>query len=93
MWRSVYITKNLKPSSQCHRAAARATAVLNEIRKNFHYKYKCTFVKLYVQYVRPHLEFAVPAWSPWNTGDQEELERVQKKAVRMVSGLKGTTYE
>jgi hypothetical protein len=89
----VYVTKNLKPSSQCHRAAVRATAVLNQLSKNFHYRDKRTFVKLYIQYVRPHLEFAVPAWSPWSRGDQEELERVQQKAVRMVSGLKGTSYE
>jgi hypothetical protein len=89
----VYVTKNLKPSSQCHRAAVRATAVLNQLKKNFHYRDKRTFVRLYIQYVRPHLEFAAPAWSPWNIGDQEELEQVQQKAVRMVSGLKGTTYE
>jgi hypothetical protein len=89
----VYVTKNLKPSSQCHRAAVRATAVLNQLKKYFHYRDKRTFVRLYIQYVRPHLEFAAPAWSPWNIGDQEELEQVQQKAVRMVSGLKGTTYE
>jgi hypothetical protein len=89
----VYVTKNLKPSTQCHRAATRATAVLNQLRKNFHYRDRKTFIKLYKQYVRPHLEFASPAWSPWNAGDQEELERVQQKAIKMVTGLKGETYE
>ena len=43
--------------------------------------------------MRPHLEFAVPAWSPWTQGDREVLEKVQRRAVRMVSGLRGTTYE
>jgi hypothetical protein len=38
---------------------------------------------LYKQYVRPHLEFAYQAWSPWLTGDNEELETVQMKAVGM----------
>ena len=33
------------------------------------------------------------AWSPWLIGDIEVIEKVQEKAVRMVSGLKGTTYE
>jgi hypothetical protein len=42
--------------------------------------------------VRPHLEFAVQEWSPWTHQDREELERVQKKAVGMVSRLSGTTY-
>ncbi len=36
----VVVTKNLKPSVQCHKAATRATAVLNQLRKNFHYRDK-----------------------------------------------------
>jgi hypothetical protein len=48
---------------------------------------------LYKQYVRPYLEFASQASSPWLTGDKEELEKVQMKAVDMVSGLKGKSYE
>ena len=39
------------------------------------------------------MEFAVPAWSPWSVADKEVLERVQERAVKMISGLKGTTYE
>jgi ribonuclease P/MRP protein subunit RPP40 len=89
----VYVTKNLKPCTQCHRAATRAKAVLNQLRKYFHYWDRKTFIKLYKQYARPHLEFASPAWSPWNAGDQEELERVQQKAIKMVTGLKRETYE
>ena len=50
-------------------------------------------MSLYKQYVRPHLEFATAAWSPWTEGDKAVLEDVQRKAVRMVSGLSGTTYE
>jgi hypothetical protein len=42
--------------------------------------------------VRPHLEFTTPARSPWLQGDKDTLERVQEKAVKMVSSLKGTTY-
>jgi hypothetical protein len=89
----VTITKNLKPSAQCSKAAGRATAVLGQIRRNFHYRDRHTFLKLYKQYVRPHLEFAVPAWSPWLQGDKDTLERVQEKAVKMVNGLQGATYQ
>jgi hypothetical protein len=88
----VTVTKNLKPSAQCNKAAGRAAAVLGQIRRNFHYRDKHTFVKLYKQYVRPHLEFSSPAWSPWLQGDKDILEKVQEKAVNMVSGLKGNTY-
>jgi hypothetical protein len=51
------------------------------------------FLKLYKQSVRPHLEFASPAWSKWQKGDIETIERVQEKALRMTSGLKGENYE
>jgi hypothetical protein len=50
-------------------------------------------MQLYKQYVRPHLEFAVQAWSPWQQADIDTLERVQRKAVGMVSGLLSRDYE
>ncbi len=50
-------------------------------------------MKLYKQYVRPHLEFSSQAWSPWLVGDKETLEKVQEKAVKMVSGLKSKDYK
>ncbi len=46
-----------------------------------------------MQYVRPHLEFALPAWSPWSEADKTVLEKIQRRAASMVSGLKGKTYE
>jgi len=89
----ITVTKNLKPSAQCSKAAGRAAAVLGQLRRNFHYRDRHTFIKLYKQYVRPHLEFSAPAWSPWLQGDIDTLERVQERAVKMVAGLKGATYE
>jgi hypothetical protein len=50
-------------------------------------------VQLYKQYVWPHLDFAVQAWSPWQQADKDTLEKVQRKAVALVSGLHGRTYE
>ena len=43
-------------------------------------------------YVRPHLEFSTPAWAPWAEGDKNILEKVQRKAVGMVSGLCSKVY-
>ena len=88
----VMVMTSLKPSTQCKEAASRASKVLGQISRSFHYRDRKTFVQLYKQYVRPHLEFAVPAWSPWLVSDKEILEKVQERAVRMVSGLKGNTY-
>ena len=51
------------------------------------------FLRLYKQHVRPILEFSTPAWSPWLEADKECLEKVQMRAVSMISGLRGNTYE
>ena len=59
----------------------------------FIYKDKRFFLQLYKQFVRCHLEFAIPAWSPWLAGDIEVLEKVQKRAVNIITGLHSTTYE
>ena len=40
----------------------------------------------------PHLEFAVQAWTPWCQEEKELLENVQKRAVRMIAGLKSEDY-
>ena len=79
--------------AQCAKAARTAQTVLSQIARAFHYRDKQVLLKLYVQYVRPHLEFAVQAWSPWAAQDKEVLERVQQRAVKMISGLRARDYE
>jgi hypothetical protein len=59
----------------------------------FRYRDRRVFVQLYKLYVRPHLDFAVQAWSPWQQGDKDALEKVQRRAVGMISGLRGRDYE
>jgi Reverse transcriptase (RNA-dependent DNA polymerase)/Endonuclease-reverse transcriptase len=89
----ITVTDNLKPAKQCAKAATTARAVLGQISRAFHFRDKNTFVKLYKTYVRPHLEFCTPAWSPWTKHDIECLEKVQNKMVNMISGLTGRNYE
>ena len=90
----VLVTNSLKPTKHCQKAANMGQAVLKQLAKNFHYRDRYTFKKLYIQYVRPHLEFASPAWSPWLEADKNVLEDVQQKAVKMISGLRSEdSYE
>ena len=88
----VQICSNLKPSAHCLKAAQTASQILGQVTRSFHFRDKVTFVKVYKMYVRPHVEFATPVWSPWLEGDITVLENVQKRFVRMISGLNGNTY-
>ena len=87
------ISNTLKPSSQCSEAARRASAVLTQISKAFLYRDRKVFLQLYKSLVRCHLEFAVTSWAPWPNSDIDIHERVQRRAVNLVTGLKGKTYE
>ena len=59
----------------------------------FHHRTKSTLVPLYKTFVRPKLEYAAMAGSPWLEKDVEALEKVQKRMVRMLSDVRGETYE
>jgi hypothetical protein len=89
----VFISDDLKPSTHSMKAASKASAVLGMMGRSFHYRSKSTWINLYKMYVRPHLEYASPAWNPWLRKDVQALEKVQERAVRMCSGLKGVNYE
>ena len=89
----IIISEDLKPSAQVAKAARTAAAVLAQLTRAFHYRDRHIFVRLYKQYVLPHLEFASVAWSPWTAIDKDTLEKIQIRAVRLVTGLKGQSYE
>ena len=89
----VYVEANMKPGKQCTTAAKSANFALGQIQRAFHFRKKEYLVPLFKTFVRPKLEYAVSAWSPWQEKDKKQLERVQERLVRMVSDVKGATYE
>ena len=74
----VTVHRSHKPTKHCRKAAGIAGAVLRQLARNFHYRDRYVFKKLYIQYVRPHMEFASPAWSPWQKEDRDSGESTEK---------------
>ena len=48
---------------------------------------------IYCGIIRPGLEYATPAWSPYLQHDIAVLERVQRRATKFVTGLYNVPYE
>ena len=89
----VIIDYNAKPSSQCLAAAKKANRTLGMIKRNIKYKSKDVILRLYKSLVRPQLEYCVQSWCPYLKKDIEVLEKVQRRATRMIEGFDQFNYE
>ena len=84
---------NMKVSEQCRIAASKGNQVLGMIRRNITYKEKSLIVPLYKAIVRPHLEYCIQAWNPHLRKDIDMLEKIQRRATKLIPGLRYLRYE
>ena len=47
-----------------------------------------TFCLLYKSLVKPHVEYAHSVWCPYKKGDITDIEKVQKRATKLIISLK-----
>ena len=89
----LWVTSSLKPSLHCVKAAAKATKILGMLKRTFPVMSKELFLFLYRIYVRPQLEYYVQLWSPYLARDIDTIEKVQRRATKLVSELVKLPYE
>ena len=83
---------NMKVSEHCRIAASKGNQVLGMIRRNITYKEKSLIVPLYRAIVRPHLEYCIQAWSPYLRKDIDMLDKIQRRATKLIPGLRAHLF-
>src|SRR6056300_1482147 len=71
----------------------KANRIMGSIRRSFSDLNEYNFKTLFVTMVRPHLEYAAPIWSPHLKKDITLIENVQRRASKLVPGLKHLSYQ
>ncbi|GAB0207244.1 mitochondrial enolase superfamily member 1 [Grus japonensis] len=89
----VLIDEKLNMSWQCALAAQKANCVLGCIKRGVTSRSREVILPLHSALVRPHLEYCIQLGGPQYRRDMELLERVQKRATKLIRGLEHLSYE
>ena len=78
----VWLSDNLSWSTYVVKECTKKSGLIYQIFSC--YSTKDCLQQLYLLFVRPHLEYAVPVWDPHCLSYVDTLERVQKFSLRMI---------
>jgi len=70
----------------------KAYTMLGILKRNFRHLIIPIFVLLYKTMVRSYLDYCCSVWAPYKKGDIAALEKVQKRATKILTSLTHISY-
>ena len=70
----------------------KAFSMLGIINRNFKHIDMYSFILLYKNMVRSQLDYCSSVWSPYKKGDIDAIEKVQKRATKVLPERKNKSY-
>jgi len=87
------VDEELDMNQQCVLKAQKANCLLGCIESSVTSRLREVTLDFCSALARPHLESCIQLWSPQHKKDVDLLERVQRRATNMITGLEHLSYE
>ena len=84
----VLVDETISFSTHIQNQINKTNSIMGLIRRTYTYLDEQSFKYLFQVLVRPHLEYAAAVWCPYKSGEIEQIENVQRRAMKQIPSLK-----
>ena len=88
----VLFTSDFKFGPHIHHIVQKANQLIGLIKKSFEFLDAPMLQTLYTSLVRPYFDYACVVWCPFQMGDMRIIEKVQRRATKIIPSLNDKLY-
>ena len=89
----ILMDDNFKFRKHCASVVKKSNSSLAIIKRTFANLNEKTVPILFKSIVRPQLEYGNVIWGPFMKTDQKNIERIQRRATKLIPALKNSSYD